>query len=193
MTFEILETQRLRLRKLTPEVFDYIFNNYSEEQICAFLGLRSEQEFLREHEKYWEGLSTYNRSFLYFQLLQKDTARVLGWCGFHTWYIDHRRAEIGYVLYEESDHRKGYMSEAILPIIAYGFGPMNLNRIEAFVGPNNTPSLLLMQKLHFTPEGYLRQHYISNGVIEDSLLFSLLKADHEALSAEQNGDTQPAG
>ena len=41
------------------------------------------------------------------------------------------------------------MSEALSAILAFGFGEMELNRIEAFVMPENTASINLLEKLGF--------------------------------------------
>jgi [ribosomal protein S5]-alanine N-acetyltransferase len=179
MTFEILETNRLKLRKLTPAVLDFVFTNYTNEELKSFLGLSSDLELKKEREKHQKGLTTYNKSFLYFQLIDKSTDTVIGSCGFHTWYLDHARAEIGYGLYQEQYKSKGLMTEALIPIIDYGFNTMHLNRIEALIGPENTPSLQLIKRLHFTREGYLRQHYIDNGKIVNSILFSLLRSEYQ--------------
>ncbi len=178
MTFEIVETKRLHLRKLTPEVYEYIFMNYSKKEIKAFLGIVSEEEFEKISDKYEKGMATYNKSFVNFLLIDKLTGKVIGDCGFHTWYVHHFRAEVGYSLLYEEDKRKGYMSEALAAIIAYGFEEMNLHRIEAFVAPNNVPSLSLLKKMNFQAEGCLKEHYLYKGKFEDSLIFSLLKGDY---------------
>ncbi|WP_159473552.1 GNAT family N-acetyltransferase [Dyadobacter sp. 3J3] len=177
MIFEELRTDRLILRKITQETYDYIFETFSDHQIIEFLGLNSNQEFILEKEKYQNGLSTHNRKFLYFQLIDKTTGKIIGWCGFHTWYVDHHRAEIGYALSDDDYKGMGIMSEAITPIIEYGFEQMNLNRIEAFIGPDNFPSLNLIKKMNFRAEGQLRQHYVKNNRAEDSMVFSLLKTE----------------
>ncbi|WP_306350761.1 GNAT family N-acetyltransferase [Flavobacterium sp. '19STA2R22 D10 B1'] len=180
MDFEIIETDRLKLRKVTPDVYDFIFQNYTNHEIKTFLGLHDDIDFHREREKYNEGLTTYNRSFLVFQLLDKNTETIIGSCGFHTWYLEHDRAEIGYALTNEQYRGKGFMTEAMDTIIAYGFNTMNLHRIEAFIGPNNTPSLQLIKNFHFTQEGHLREHFFKNNVMEDSLVFSLLKKEYKS-------------
>ncbi len=43
----------------------------------------------------------------YHQLIDKKTNKVIGWCGFHTWYTDHNRAEIGYGLFDDNYIIKG--------------------------------------------------------------------------------------
>lgn len=179
MLFEELKTERLVLRKLTPETYRYIYENYSDEQVMNFLALKSSHELNKEKDKYTQGLSTYNRSFVNFKLFDNETSHHVGNCGFHTWYTEHFRAEIGYDMIDESVRRKGLMSEALQIVIDYGFNTMNLHRIEALVGPGNIPSLKLMDKFGFRREGHMRQHYHKNGEIHDSIIFSLLRSEYE--------------
>ncbi|MND70827.1 putative ribosomal N-acetyltransferase YdaF [compost metagenome] len=73
------------------------------------------------------------------------------------------------------------MTEALKPIIQYGFETMKLNRIEAFLSPDNIPSLKLVQKFGFTKEGHLREHYNKDNKLEDSAVYSLLKSEYKAI------------
>ncbi len=109
----------------------------------------------------------------------KTNNETIGRCGFHNWYKDHHKAELGYALSKDDYKQKGYMSEAVRKIIEYGFSTMNLNRIEACVGPENKASLSVIKKNNFTKEGYLRKHYIRDGEIQDSIIFSLLKEEYQ--------------
>lgn len=177
MEFEIIETPRLKLRKLNQEVFDFVFNKYTNQELQRFLALNSEEDIQLEKEKYKTGFSTFNKTFLYFQIIDKKSDKIIGWCGYHTWYTSHDRAEIGYILFDEEAKGKGYMTEVMTPILAYGFGEMNLHRVEAFVGKENVPSLKLMSNFGFTQEGHLKEHYLKNGVYEDSLVFALLRSE----------------
>ena len=113
-----------------------------------------------------------------FHLIQNDTKKVIGWCGFNTWYFTHFRAELGYVLNSEEHMGKGFTTEALAPIIDYGFNQMDLHRIEAFVEPSNAASLRLLEKFKFKKEGHLKEHYFKDNKLEDSLLFALLKREH---------------
>ena len=181
MKFEEIYTERLILRKLTQECFDYIHSEMTQEDQLKILGLESNKELLKEKEKYKNGLSSHNKKFLYYQLIDKKAKEIIGWCGFHTWYTDHNRAEIGYGLFRDDYKNKGLMSEAISPIIDYGFMQMKLNRIEAFIEPENIASIKLIKKLNFVKEGQLREHYYNykNDRIEDSMVYSLLRREYE--------------
>jgi ribosomal-protein-alanine N-acetyltransferase len=179
MEFEILTTERLLLRKLTPEGFNYIFENYSEDQIKNQLGLATDADFIKEKKKIMGRYATDDRSILHFKLILKDTNEVIGSCGYHNWYLDHKKAELGYALIKDEHKRKGYMSEAVSTILDYGFKVINLNRIEACISPANIASLSLIKKFGFTREGYLRQHFIREGEIQDTVIFSLLNEEYK--------------
>ena len=111
-------------------------------------------------------------------MLQKETGNVIGSIGYHTWYTMHNRAELFYYIKEESNRRRGYASEAIVPTIAYGFGDMGLHRIEAMLSPDNTASVRLLEKSGFLKEGCLRAHYLVNGEYSDSDIYGLLRKEY---------------
>jgi [ribosomal protein S5]-alanine N-acetyltransferase len=178
MNIEILETQRLYLRKLTDESYAYILETGSAEEIMRYLDLKTLEDVNKEKAKARKGFSTHNKAMLFFHLVNKETQQVVGICGFHTWYIDHNRAEIFYHITDESLKAKGIMTEAMTQIIDYGFTKMKLNRIEAFIAPDNTPSLKLANKFGFTNEGLLRNHYLKDGIYEDSAVYSLLANEY---------------
>lgn len=177
MNFEILTTNRLRLRKLSPETLEYVYANYSDEELIVFFGLENENQLTVEKNKFEKGLTTHNKSFLYFQIIEKSSEKIIGWCGYHTWYLDHFRAEIGYGLFDEEQKNKGIMTEAMKSILEYGFHQMQLNRVEAFIGTKNTASKKLVEKFGFTKEGVHRSHYLKDDVMEDSVVYSLLKTE----------------
>ena len=177
MKFNTLTTERLLLRELTPEVYDHVFNSYTDQELRSFFALVDDEQLNQKKLTWKNGLTMFNKSFVYFQLLRKDTACNIGWCGFHTWHFPHKRAEIGYVLTDEEERDKGYMKEALAEIIRYGFNKMNLHRIEALIEPSNIPSLKLAVRFGFVKEGHLREHYFKDGKMEDSVLYALLKTE----------------
>jgi len=177
MNTHCLETPRITLREFNPVVAKLVFETYNDKELAAFLGVPHDALEI-EKNRYAAGLGMFNKSFVYFHLIEKESALVMGWCGFHTWFINHNRAELGYMLYDDKWKNKGYMTEVLPPILTYGFEKMGLHRIEALVGPTNEPSLKLMKNFGFVQEGLLREHYVKNNVAEDSLMFGLLKRDY---------------
>lgn len=174
---EHIETARLLLRKATIAEYKDLFEHYTQEEAKAFFGFEAEEKLMEEKKKYENGMMTYRTSFVYFFLVEKSSGSVIGDCCFHTWYFPHARAEIGYGLRNEADKNKGYMKEAIQAVVTYGFEVMKLNRIEAFISPDNIPSQKLVVRLGFQHEGLLRQHYCKDGHMLHSNVFGLLRED----------------
>lgn len=160
------------------ETLPLVFTSLSEQDQRIYLGATSNEAYARERLRYEKGCTTFNKSFVSFYIVEKERGDVIGWQGYHTWYLEHRRAEIGYLLFEDKYMNRGYLSEAMPEMLDYGFHKMDLHRVEAFVEPGNGASLRLMNKFGFVNEGHLRQHYIKNNVIEDSLVFSLLRSEY---------------
>ncbi len=175
MNYYTIDTGRLILRQYDEAVLNHIHETMSDQQIMDFMGITTPEELQLEKERYRRGMSTQATSFYMFHVIHKETSAVMGWCGYHTWNLKHDRAELGYTLNSDEFKRKGFMTEALLPVLDYGFHTMNLHRIEALIAPYNTPSLRLLQKHNFKKEGVLREHYKVNGVNEDSIMYSLLK------------------
>lgn len=176
MKFEEIHTENLILRKADQRAIQHVHTTFSDQEIAEFYGLNDQASTEKEKQKFQNNLYTFNKSFIYFHLLNKDTNELIGWCGFHTWYTDHDRAEIGYGLTFEKDKQKGLMSEAIEAVLEYGFNKMKLHRVEAHIGEDNIASLRLIEKFNFKKEGVLKEHYLKDGVYEDSIVFGLIKS-----------------
>ena len=89
---QILKTDRLLLRALTPEIYKEVFSTYNDDELMRFFGCRSVAELDEERKKNEAGLSMFRKSLLIFQLIEKESGEVIGWCGNHTWYLPHFRA-----------------------------------------------------------------------------------------------------
>ena len=152
-----------------------------DEELMAFMGFHNEQELTLEKEKCRVGMTRFNISFCHFLMIEKSSGLNLGRAGYHTWHTNHYRAEIGYAIHQEENKNKGYMKEPLKAILAYGFETMELERVEALIGPTNTPSIRLAEGLGFTREGLLRKHYLKNGEFQDSAFYAMLKPEYEVV------------
>ena len=83
-------------------------------------------------------------------VILKETGAVIGECDlFHI--VDDRIAELGYIL-SSSHWGQGYMQEACLLALEYGFSALGLSRIHAAVDARNHRSLVLLQRLGFSKD-----------------------------------------
>jgi len=85
-------------------------------------------------------------------------------------------AEIAYGIAEAYQGR-GIATSAVAAMIDKAFVESNLRKLIAYVHDKNLASCRVLDKLGFTREGLLREHYIINGRAENEVLFGLLKQD----------------
>ena len=71
------------------------------------LGIKDRRQLKEDQRKHREGLATHNRKFVHFFLYEKGKEEVIGWCGYHTWYTDHHRAELGYAFFSDDPKWEG--------------------------------------------------------------------------------------
>jgi ribosomal-protein-alanine N-acetyltransferase len=85
-------------------------------------------------------------------------------------------AEIGYML-AESHHGRGLGTRAVALLVDKLFGETELERIYALVASENTPSCRLLERLGFTREGLMREHYVIQGARVDEVVYGLLRRE----------------
>lgn len=82
-------------------------------------------------------------------------------------------ASIGYKF--DSDFRHlGYASESIMYAISVVFNELKLHRIEAFVMPQNSSSINLLEKIGFHNEGLCKKSISICGKFEDHLRYAII-------------------
>ena len=70
--------------------------------------------------------------------------------------------------------RQGIATEAVSAMLDFCFGELGLHRAQAFIDPNNTASIALVEKLGFRREGLLRDNLRVGDVWRSDLLYALL-------------------
>jgi len=88
------------------------------------------------------------------------------------------RAEIGYALLS-SQWGRGYATDMLQPALAFAFGSLGLERIEADIDPRNVASCRLVERVGFVREGVLRERWRVAGEVTDSAIYGLLRRDYE--------------
>jgi ribosomal-protein-alanine N-acetyltransferase len=98
-----------------------------------------------------------------------------GTCGFNRLVVERgRRGEIAYDLAHAWQGR-GVMGEVLPAVIAFGFGPLALHRLEALVTPGNDRSCRLLERHGFTREGVLAGHGFWKGRYWDQIVYGLTR------------------
>ena len=108
-----------------------------------------------------------------FAVVPREGGAMIGSCTLFGHDTQNRRAEMGYILAREA-WGSGLMTEALTAVLDWGFGALELHRVEADVDPRNLPSVAILDRLGFVREGFLRQRWHVAGEVSDSIFLGLL-------------------
>lgn len=173
-----LETPRLRLRKLTMRDAQDIFAYSRDPQVAKYV-LWDAQTSLADARAYLRYMLRKYRMGepASWGIEWKASRQIIGTIGFMWIQRENAAAEVGYSLHR-AYWNQGIMTEALQELIQYGFGTMNLNRIEAQHETQNPASGAVMRKCGMTKEGTLRQRLINKGRFVDVDLYAILRRDY---------------
>ncbi len=175
-----LETERLILRKMQksdsedmfayarlPEVTRYLLWKEHENEFYT----REYLSFIEKHDKIGK--------FYDWAIVDRESGRMIGTCGFAHLNFPNNSGEIGYVLNPEFWGR-GIAHEACSAVIKFGFCELSLNRIEAKAFEQNKRSRRVMEKLGMTFEGVARSSMLIKGEYRDIATYAILKSEYDA-------------
>ena len=148
-----LATQRLTLRMPRMQDAEVIYTKYAQDiDVVRYLSwpphpeIASTREFLRRRLGDWEG----NRSFGW--VVERSVDReLLGMISLHP---NGRQASTGYVLAREY-WGQGYMTEALIAMVAFALSHPRFDRIGAICDVDNVASARVMEKAGMTRQGIL--------------------------------------
>ncbi|MBT3871747.1 MAG: GNAT family N-acetyltransferase [Flavobacteriaceae bacterium] len=148
-SFPILTSERLMLRNVLYSDFLDILNLRSNELVTQYIDrpkMKTEEEalkFIFDRKK-----DNAENKVFYWGIMLKSTKKLIGTICLWNISEDRTYAEIGYDLIPEY-HRKGYMNEAIINVVEFGFKESNFKTIEAFTSFKNNSSIKLLEKNNF--------------------------------------------
>ena len=85
-------------------------------------------------------------------MAEKRSNRCIGMVNYHHRQARNGKLEIGYIM-ALAMQRRGLMTEAVMALLAYCFGELAVNRVEALIRPDNAASIQLAERLGFRCEG----------------------------------------
>lgn len=175
--FPVIETKKIRLRKLKLEDAPELVKYYSNENVYRYLDWNGPETL----ERSYEVIKKWNQGYvdgwiIRFAVADKATDKIIGTIFLSE--FEGKRAEIGYELSEDY-WRQGIISEAINEVLRLGFEQLGLVRIQAFVCEENIASKEMLKKFNFREEGYLRHFECHNvtGECKDMYIYGLLNTE----------------
>jgi ribosomal-protein-alanine N-acetyltransferase len=175
LPFQNLETERLLLRRIDENDVDEVLAMRGNPEIMKFiprpLALTKEDalaHIVMIEEKIHENIG------INWGITIKGSNKIIGIIGHYRIQPENHRAEIGYMSLTEFNG-KGYITEAIKAVVAYGFEQMKLHSIEAVIDPENIASERVLQKNGFVKEAHISENELWEGKFWDTVIYSLLK------------------
>jgi [ribosomal protein S5]-alanine N-acetyltransferase len=173
----VIPTETLILRFLSEADLPAVYDIFSHPQVMRYWSYppwtdrsQADQWLANVHEGYR------TRDDLQLGIERRDDHVLVGTCTLFQFHVTSRRAEIGYAL-GRPYWGSGYMHNALQALLRYSFQTLNLNRLEADIDPRNTASARTLERLGFLKEGYLRERWIVNDEISDTVLYGLLRRE----------------
>ena len=142
----VIETERMRLRKLTPQDLDSLVEIYGDPQAMRYF----EKVFTRDEilERFLNrNLARYrDPGYGMYAVESKKQGEFLGLAGPNLEEVDGERyIEVGYS-FKPAAWGNGYATEAAAACMRYAFERLGAQRVVSFIDPGNRPSQRVAQR-----------------------------------------------
>ena len=177
-----LDGGAVRLRAMVPDDAAEVFAIFSSPQVTRYWSSGPMREQAQAAALIADIEDCARRgALLQWGLTTPDDDRVVGTCTLAHLDLGQGRAEVGFALHPQCWGR-GLMQAALRTLIGHAFAALDLRRLEADVDPRNQRSLRALETLGFRREGLLRERWMVEGEIQDSVLLGLLRSEWQAPS-----------
>jgi len=182
-TFPTLTTERLRLRELSGDDIPQIVEHANNPKI-AEMTLSIPYPYQEKDAKWWIDVAKKgfaNKDHFIFAICPKSTNTFIGGIGLE---IDTppNSAELGFWI-AEPFWNQGYMTEAVLKVLSFGFQERDLTEIQAIHFLNNAASGRVMQKCGMIKEGELKEHVKKGDEYKSVVKYRLTRAEFNGLES----------
>ena len=113
---------------------------------------------------------------MHFAITLKESGELIGMIGLNEINDIHARAEVGYWM-AVPYWGKGYTTEAVKLMLAFCFTELALERVFAYVQPENEASWRVLEKCRFQREGLLRKQKRRGEKFLGHFLYGIVKED----------------
>ncbi|MFF0147824.1 ribosomal-protein-alanine N-acetyltransferase [Amycolatopsis sulphurea] len=165
-----------RLREFRSSDGDDAFTIVGDDRVTRFLSFDSRTRDAAQTmiDGAVERAQVRPRTEYYLGMTRLDDDRLIGFCRLGLTGV--KAAKLGYAVVAEQ-WGKGYATDAVRTALGFAFGPLDLHRVTAAIGPDNGASQTVVERLGFVREGVLRDHVFTNNAWRDSVLYSVLATE----------------
>ncbi len=176
---QTIETERLTLRRFTTEDADDMLKYWiSDEKVQALYcepAYKTKEAVSELLDKYIAGYEKEN--YYRWAIILKATDECIGQLAFFLVDEKNHFVEIEYCV-GTLFHNRGYMTEAVKAVIAFGFERIHLHKIQVSHKAGNLCSKRVIEKCGFVYEGTLRDYFYNGNGYTDRLFYSILQDEY---------------
>jgi [ribosomal protein S5]-alanine N-acetyltransferase len=169
----------ITLRKIVPLDLDSLYEIYSNERLFQYspMMLKKNKETVANMIGHFERDFNKRKEIFLGICLNSNLDSIVGVAEMFDYSADVNMITIGYRL-NDKFWSKGIAIKTVKAMAEYLFNDIGINRIQAYVMPENIKSQNVLQRNGFVKEGLIRQGHIWKGQgVVDLVLYSLLKSD----------------
>ena len=132
---------------------------------------------------YWSQRAVKNGNAVPLFVFHKDVGQLVGAITLDN--IRRGPSQVGTIGYWVGQQyaRQGFMSEAIIAMVAHAFGALDLSRVESACLPDNVASRGVLEKAGFKYEGVAQSYIQINGRWRNHVLYAALRGDRRGRSS----------
>ncbi|GKU25316.1 GNAT family N-acetyltransferase [Clostridium folliculivorans] len=174
---ELLELsgEKVFLKKLGKEYEDDYWKAFNEGDIESTIFTGTQQVFNKTNvESYLQNISL-DSTRIDFIIFSKSTKKIVGEVVINDIYRNNRSSNLRICIFKKGDFNKGYGTEALILALHYGFGMLNLHRIELEALNFNERAVEVYKKVGFKKEGIKREGWYFNHRYYDLVTMSFLE------------------
>ncbi len=166
VVYKEIETQNLRLRKLTIDDLDTLHDYYSNKENFEFAYM-NEHISINETRSFIERMSGGMDSgkWAIYGIELKESNELIGTISLWNFNKDRTEAELGYGIFPKY-RRNGYMKQSMKVILPFAFKDLKLEKVFAYTSHFNNPSKSFLSDFGFEHQKTFQDDY-SNGALMD--------------------------
>lgn len=148
LPWDILETNRCRLREIVPNDIDSVYELYQDKSVTKYMeDLYEDKENELDYlDKYYKNIYSYF-GFGTWGVIRKEDQKMIGMAGYN-YRPEFDEPELGF-MFGVPYQKQGYAYEICNAIIQYGKNELGFTAIQALTESENENSIRLLIKLGF--------------------------------------------
>ncbi|GAB6988284.1 GNAT family N-acetyltransferase [Paenibacillus pini] len=170
---KVLEGERIYLRPFTNEDSELYYVSLLDKEMRRLTGTKKifSKNMIEKHI----ARIAEDDERIDLLIVLKEEDKVIGDIALLDIDLNNRNAHMRIALFNDEECSKGYGTEAMRILLNYGFGSLNLHRVELNVYSFNPRAIKAYEKLGFVKEGVQRDILFYDHEYHDAITMSILE------------------